>query len=189
MIVIKFLSVLTLVSGCIWPNAQSDRVPQSWSGSVWQNVYNDFKQKNSMSVNICPSHIIMILVSQIWYWILTVLCVLLKSISKLFIKWKLFSPNVIINRRKIHNLWPHTFPIYYVLSWHNHTINILSEFTCPVHKPTTKSAIKVSSVSPERWLTITPQPFSCAILHLWGGRVRQSSSSHYRSLYGTYNDL
>lgn len=39
--------------------------------------------------------------------------------------------------------------------------------TCPAHKPTTKSAIKVSSVSPERWLTITPQPFSWAFLHLF----------------------
>lgn len=41
------------------------------------------------------------------------------------------------------------------------------KLTCPVHKPTTKSAIKVSSVSPERWLTITPQPFSWAFLHLY----------------------
>lgn len=38
--------------------------------------------------------------------------------------------------------------------------------TCPVHRPTTRSAMKVSSVSPERWLTITPQPFSWASLHL-----------------------
>lgn len=40
--------------------------------------------------------------------------------------------------------------------------------TCPVQRPTTRSAIKVSSVSPERWLTITPQPFSWASLHLRG---------------------
>lgn len=44
------------------------------------------------------------------------------------------------------------------------TINIL--ITCPVQSPTTKSAMKVSSVSPERWLTITPHPLSWAILHL-----------------------
>lgn len=31
--------------------------------------------------------------------------------------------------------------------------------TCPVQSPTTRSAMNVSSVSPERWLTITPQPF------------------------------
>lgn len=41
--------------------------------------------------------------------------------------------------------------------------------TCPVQRPTTRSAIKVSSVSPERWLTITPQPFSWASLHLRAG--------------------
>lgn len=38
--------------------------------------------------------------------------------------------------------------------------------TCPVQSPTTRSAMKVSSVSPERWLTITPQPFAWANLHL-----------------------
>ena len=27
-----------------------------------------------------------------------------------------------------------------------------------MQSPTTRSAMKVSSVSPERWLTITPQP-------------------------------
>lgn len=31
--------------------------------------------------------------------------------------------------------------------------------TWPVQSPTTRSAMKVSSVSPERWLTITPQPW------------------------------
>jgi hypothetical protein len=31
--------------------------------------------------------------------------------------------------------------------------------TCPVANPTTKSAMNVSSVSPERCETITPQPF------------------------------
>lgn len=41
--------------------------------------------------------------------------------------------------------------------------------TCPVQRPTTRSAIKVSSVSPERWLTITPQPFSWASLQLKEG--------------------
>lgn len=29
----------------------------------------------------------------------------------------------------------------------------------PVYKPTTKSAMKLSSVSPDLWLTITPKPF------------------------------
>lgn len=51
---------------------------------------------------------------------------------------------------------------FYVLKSRTFT----SSITCPVHKPTTKSAIKVSSVSPDRWLTITPQPFCWAILHL-----------------------
>merc|ERR1719440_2188421 len=36
---------------------------------------------------------------------------------------------------------------------------------CPVRRPTTKSAMKVSSVSPERCDTITPQPASWLILH------------------------
>lgn len=44
--------------------------------------------------------------------------------------------------------------------------------TCPVHRPTTRSAMKVSSVSPERWLTITPQPLLWAILHLEGRQRR-----------------
>lgn len=34
----------------------------------------------------------------------------------------------------------------------------LGSRTCPVQSPTTRSAMNVSSVSPERWLTITPQP-------------------------------
>ena len=38
--------------------------------------------------------------------------------------------------------------------------------TWPAHSPTTKSAMVVSSVSPLRWLTITPQPLLCASLHL-----------------------
>lgn len=49
--------------------------------------------------------------------------------------------------------------------------------TCPVQRPTTRSAIKVSSVSPERWLTITPQPFSWASLHL---RTRNRISSIFQ---------
>lgn len=45
--------------------------------------------------------------------------------------------------------------------------NILwSVCTCPVQSPTTRSEMKVSSVSPERWLTITPQPLLWASLHL-----------------------
>jgi len=36
--------------------------------------------------------------------------------------------------------------------------------TCPVESPTTRSAIKVSSVSPERWDTMVPQPFDFAKL-------------------------
>lgn len=43
-----------------------------------------------------------------------------------------------------------------------------AEATCPVQRPTTRSAMKVSSVSPERWLTITPQPLLWAILQLEG---------------------
>lgn len=39
--------------------------------------------------------------------------------------------------------------------------------TCPVASPTTRSAIKVSSVSPERWDTITPQSFSRDNLAAW----------------------
>ncbi|MFS7939431.1 hypothetical protein Hanom_Chr05g00451641 [Helianthus anomalus] len=30
--------------------------------------------------------------------------------------------------------------------------------TCPLAKPTERSAMKLSSVSPLRWLTITPHP-------------------------------
>lgn len=41
-----------------------------------------------------------------------------------------------------------------------------STLTCPVQRPTTRSAMKVSSVSPERWLTITPQPLVWANLQL-----------------------
>lgn len=42
----------------------------------------------------------------------------------------------------------------------------VNENTCPVQSPTTRSAMNVSSVSPERWLTITPQPLAWASLHL-----------------------
>jgi hypothetical protein len=41
-----------------------------------------------------------------------------------------------------------------------------SILTCPVPKPTTRSAMKESSVSPLRWLTITAQPAPRAKLHL-----------------------
>ena len=41
----------------------------------------------------------------------------------------------------------------------------LYKLTCPVHRPTTRSAMKQSSVSPERWDTITPHPAACDILH------------------------
>lgn len=51
--------------------------------------------------------------------------------------------------------------------------------TCPVHSPTTRSAMKVSSVSPDRWLTITPQPFSWANLQLQGARNAISSPHSY----------
>lgn len=95
---------LTSESGCIWPNAQSDRAPQSWS--VWNKYVECI-----YSVNHSQSGCI------------------------------------------------HCY--------------ILCEFTCPVHNPTTKSAMKVSSVSPERWLTITPHPFFWAILHLWGEMFTQ----------------
>ena len=37
--------------------------------------------------------------------------------------------------------------------------------TCPVESPTTRSAMKVSSVSPDLWETITPQPLAWASLH------------------------
>jgi hypothetical protein len=36
-------------------------------------------------------------------------------------------------------------------------------FICPVQSPTTRSAIKVSSVSPDLCETMVPQPFSLAI--------------------------
>lgn len=51
--------------------------------------------------------------------------------------------------------------------------------TCPVHSPTTRSAMKVSSVSPDRWLTITPHSFSWANLQLQGVRNAVSSSYSY----------
>jgi len=53
--------------------------------------------------------------------------------------------------------------------------------TCPVQRPTTRSAIKVSSVSPERWLTITPQPFSWASLHLRGTNRAKKHIHHVLS--------
>ena len=37
--------------------------------------------------------------------------------------------------------------------------------TCPVPRPTTRSAMNVSSVSPLRWETMHPHPAACAILH------------------------
>lgn len=45
-------------------------------------------------------------------------------------------------------------------SWHEHRMR-----TCPVESPTTRSAMKVSSVSPERWDTMVPHPFDFA--RLW----------------------
>ena len=42
-----------------------------------------------------------------------------------------------------------------------------SSLTWPVQRPTTRSAMKLSSVSPLRCDTITPQPAACAILHAW----------------------
>ena len=39
--------------------------------------------------------------------------------------------------------------------------------TCPVQRPTTRSAMNVSSVSPDLWDTITPQPLSWDILQAW----------------------
>lgn len=47
--------------------------------------------------------------------------------------------------------------------------------TWPVQRPTTKSAMKVSSVSPERWLTITPQPLDWASLQLRDGRKDENT--------------
>lgn len=55
--------------------------------------------------------------------------------------------------------------------------------TCPVQRPTTRSAIKVSSVSPERWLTITPQPFSWASLHLRAGDNMTKCDAHLYTLH------
>jgi len=37
----------------------------------------------------------------------------------------------------------------------------------PVRRPTTKSAMVLSSVSPERWETITPHPAAWAVLQAW----------------------
>lgn len=50
--------------------------------------------------------------------------------------------------------------------WPTASLQMEAEATCPVQRPTTRSAMKVSSVSPERWLTITPQPLLWAILQL-----------------------
>lgn len=52
--------------------------------------------------------------------------------------------------------------------------------TWPVQSPTTRSAMKVSSVSPERWLTITPHPLDWAILQLNNGKPNQKTL-HTRS--------
>lgn len=40
----------------------------------------------------------------------------------------------------------------------------MKRHTCPVQRPTTRSAMKVSSVSPDRCETMTPQPAFCANL-------------------------
>jgi hypothetical protein len=60
----------------------------------------------------------------------------------------------------------------------------------PVQRPTTKSAINVSSVSPLRWLTITPQPAACdssalqtptrTHSHSQGGAVRDRETERQR---------
>lgn len=52
--------------------------------------------------------------------------------------------------------------------------------TWPVQSPTTRSAMKVSSVSPERWLTITPHPLDWAILQLNNVKPKQKTL-HTRS--------
>lgn len=51
--------------------------------------------------------------------------------------------------------------------------------TWPAHNPTTKSAINVSSVSPLRWLTITPQPLSWASLHLRKRRESETTNKQH----------
>lgn len=53
--------------------------------------------------------------------------------------------------------------------------------TWPVQRPTTRSAMKVSSVSPERWLTITPQPLDWASLQL----EEISKVSHHPHLHSS----
>ena len=45
------------------------------------------------------------------------------------------------------------------------TTILIHKLTCPVQRPTTRSAMVVSSVSPDLWDTITPQPFCCESLH------------------------
>lgn len=57
------------------------------------------------------------------------------------------------------------------------TLHPMELFTCPVHSPTTRSAMKVSSVSPERWDTMTPHPFDWASLHL-EARDKQTAWLH-----------
>ena len=65
--------------------------------------------------------------------------------------------------------WSRNIDMKDVIAWM--MMNTLSKkniqlYTCPVQRPTTRSAINVSSVSPLRWLTITPQPLRWASLHL-----------------------
>lgn len=52
-------------------------------------------------------------------------------------------------------------------------VRVRELLTCPVHSPTTRSAMKVSSVSPERCDTMTPHPLDWASLHL-GARENQT---------------
>ena len=50
---------------------------------------------------------------------------------------------------------------------------------CPVLRPTARSAMKESSVSPERWDVITPQPAFCAML---------TASIAYKERYGSQSE-
>lgn len=49
----------------------------------------------------------------------------------------------------------------------------VDRFTCPVPRPTTRSAMVVSSVSPLRWDTITPQSFCCERLEAFMASVTE----------------
>jgi hypothetical protein len=46
-------------------------------------------------------------------------------------------------------------------------LQYLVALTCPLAKPTAKSAMKLSSVSPLLWLTITPQPAALESRAAW----------------------